>query len=152
MGKWTLHTFMVRAFTECVTLFAGSLDISIKATNNTSVCACVWKRRDKIGIFHRMKLFKKFIIFGCARSSLLFQLFSSCRERGPLLSCGVWASRFSGLCCCRAQALECGLRTCAAQAPCGMWDLPGCNPCPLGRQILNHWTTTAIPIVLNFVN
>ena len=84
---------MVRAFTECVTLFAGSLDISIKATNNTSVCACVWKRRDKIGIFHRMKLFKKFIIFGCARSSLLFQLFSSCRERGPLLSCGVWASR-----------------------------------------------------------
>ena len=32
-------------------------------------------------------------------------LFCSCREQGLLCSWGVWASRCSGLSCCRAQAL-----------------------------------------------
>ena len=33
------------------------------------------------------------------------QSFSSCSERGLLLSCGAWASHCGGFSCCRAQAL-----------------------------------------------
>ena len=33
------------------------------------------------------------------------QAFSSCDERGLLSSCGMWASHFSGLSCCKAWAL-----------------------------------------------
>ena len=45
------------------------------------------------------------LIFGCAGSSLLHRLFSSCSEQGLLSSCGVRASHFDGFSCCRAQAL-----------------------------------------------
>ena len=44
----------------------------------------------------RMTIFKKnylfILLFGCAGSSLLYSLFSSCVERGLLPSCGAWAS------------------------------------------------------------
>ena len=46
-----------------------------------------------------------FTYFGCAGSSLLRGLFSSCSEQGLLSSCGVRASHFGGFSCCRAQAL-----------------------------------------------
>ena len=39
-------------------------------------------------------------IFGCARSSLLLRLFSTCSEWGLLFSCGAWASHFDGFSCC----------------------------------------------------
>ena len=34
--------------------------------------------------------------FGCAESSLLFGLFSSCGEQGPLSSCSAWTSHGGG--------------------------------------------------------
>ena len=48
-------------------------------------------------------------IFGCAGSSLLGRLCSSCREWGLLLSCSVWVSHCGGISCCRAGAQECVL-------------------------------------------
>ena len=85
-------------------------------------------------------------IFGCAGSSWLLELFSSCIERGLLSSCGVRASHCGHFSCCGVQALgrvgfsSCahGLRTCGFWAPehkrshCGaraqllrgMWKLP----------------------------
>ena len=49
-------------------------------------------------------LFFKLFIFGCAGSSLLHDLFSSCGEQGLLCNCGEWASRCGGFSCCRAWA------------------------------------------------
>ena len=54
--------------------------------------------------------------FGCAGSSLLCMLFSSCGEWGQLSSCGEWASHcsdFSRLC---SRALEHGLSCCGTWA------------------------------------
>ena len=48
---------------------------------------------------------KNLFIFGCSGSSLLPGLFSSRSERGPLSSCGVWASDRHGFSCCGAPAL-----------------------------------------------
>ena len=42
--------------------------------------------------------------FGCAGSSLLCRLFSSCGDEQPLSSCGAWASHCGGF-SCGAQAL-----------------------------------------------
>ena len=53
---------------------------------------------------------------GCAGSSLLCELFSSCSEQGLLSRCAAWASPCGGFCCCRAQALDRWLRGCGAQA------------------------------------
>ena len=47
-----------------------------------------------------------FKIFGCAGSSLLRGLFSSCSERGLLSSCGGWAFHCSGFSCCGPWTLE----------------------------------------------
>ena len=44
-------------------------------------------------------------IFGCAWSSLLLRLFSSCGEQKLLSSCSTRASHFYGFSCCRAWAL-----------------------------------------------
>ena len=54
-------------------------------------------------------------IFGCARSSLPPRFFSSCREQGPLSSCGARTSHCGGFSCCRALAL--GLVGSVAAAP-----------------------------------
>ena len=45
-------------------------------------------------------------IFGCAGSSLLHGLFSSCSEQELLSSCSARASHCDGLCCCGTQALD----------------------------------------------
>ena len=111
------------------------------------------------------------LIFGCAGSLLLHGLFSSCRERGLLSSCGTWASHCSGFSCWGAQTLghtgfvagvrglsSCGFRalehrlnSCAPRASLlyGMWDLPGYGTCVqyrdcvscTGRRTLYHWAT-----------
>ena len=52
-------------------------------------------------------LFIRLCNFGCAVSSLLCGLFSSCGEQGLLSSCRVWASHCSDFSCCRARALGC---------------------------------------------
>ena len=46
-----------------------------------------------------------FLYFGCAGSSLLCRLFSSCHEWGLLFSCSAQASPWGGLSCCRTLAL-----------------------------------------------
>ena len=51
--------------------------------------------------FHFIYLF----VFGCAGSSLLYELFSSCGDWGLLSSCGAPASHCSGFSCCWTQAL-----------------------------------------------
>ena len=53
------------------------------------------------------KIFNNLIVFGCAGSSLLHGLFSSCSKWGLLSSCSQPASRCSGFSCCRARALKC---------------------------------------------
>ena len=96
-------------------------------------------------------------IFGCAGSSLLCRLFSSCGKQGLLSSCGVQASHCSGFSCCGARApghlgfisfstwaLDHRLSSCGTQAQlfCCMWDLPGSGIEPvspfltIGRLIL----------------
>jgi len=50
------------------------------------------------------KQFHLFIIFGCAESLLMQELFASCDERG-YSCCGVWASHCGGLSCCGTPAL-----------------------------------------------
>ena len=66
-------------------------------------------------------IFKKYIylfIFGCAGSSLLGGLFSSCGKQGSLSSCGVWAFHCSGFSCCAAQSPGCvGFSSCGCWAP-----------------------------------
>ena len=80
-----------------------------------------------------------YFIFGCAGSSLLRGLFSSCCRRGLLPSCNIRAFRCSGLSGCRAWApghsgfsgfgsgaLEHWFNSCGtrAQLLCSMRDLP----------------------------
>ena len=48
-------------------------------------------------------ILKNNFIFGCVRSSLVCELFSSCSERGLLLCCGMRSSSCGGCSCCRGQ-------------------------------------------------
>ena len=57
-------------------------------------------------------------MFGCAESSLLYRLFSSCGELGPLSSCSAQASHCGSFSCCRAWALGC-----TGFSSCGFWVL-----------------------------
>ena len=110
--------------------------------------------------FNIFFFFYIYIYFGCARSSLLRGLFSSCSEWGLLSSCGAQASSCSGFSCCGARALghlgsgscnsralEHRLNSCGAwtQLLCGMWAPPWSRDqtrvsC-IGRQILHHRAT-----------
>ena len=77
-------------------------------------------------------------LFGCAGSSLLSGLFSSCGERGLL-------SRFSDFSCCRSWALH--ARASAAVVhrlsclpACGIFQDQGSKPCLL------HWQVDSLPL------
>ena len=83
------------------------------------------------------------------------QAFSRCVEWGPLLVCSVWAASYSVFSYCGAQAsvvLQ-PSSVCSVVAAHGLscpetvessWTRDGtCVPC-IGRQILNHWTTTVL--------
>ena len=67
-------------------------------------------------VFNIKKIvFKQFYLFiGCAGSSLLCKLFSSCGEHGAALPCDARASHRRGF-SCEAQALECGIQGGRAQ-------------------------------------
>ena len=55
--------------------------------------------------------------FGCARSSLLGGLFSSCSDQGLLSSCCVWTSHCSDFSCFGTQALgQAGFSSCGSRA------------------------------------
>ena len=47
-----------------------------------------------------------FVYFGCAGSSLMHGLFSSCSELGLLFSCDAWAYHRGGFSCCGAAPLN----------------------------------------------
>ena len=108
-------------------------------------------------------------IFGCAGSSLLLGLFSTCGEWGLLSRCSEWdllssrhagASHCSGLSCCRAQAS--GLPDSRAQAQqlwhvrglaatwhlWSSWIKDGTHVSCTGRGILHHWATREAPMFL----
>ena len=75
-----------------------------------------------------------------------------CGERGILLSCSVWASRWGGFSCCRAWALEHRLSSRGAgfSAPQHVRFSQTQDqtrvPCT-GRRILNHWSTREVPSI-----
>ena len=97
-------------------------------------------------------------IFGCASSSLLHKLFSSCSDLGLLSSCGVQASRCSGFSCCGTWALwlvdfsscgACGLqRTGSVVVAHGLsyflaW---GIFPYQGSNSHLLHWQADSLPL------
>ena len=61
---------------------------------------------DILWVFRKVLLKNNLFIFGCAVSSLLCGLLSSCGEQGLLSSCGMRASHCGGFPCCRAWAQE----------------------------------------------
>ena len=86
------------------------------------------------------------LIFGCAGSSWLRGLFSSCRERGLLLDVCV-ASHCSGF-SCGARALgRTGFSSHGAQAelPRGRWDLPRPGTEPVSPALAGRFFTTEPP-------
>ena len=108
-------------------------------------------------------------IFGCAGSSLLLGIFSSCDKRELLFSCIVWASHCGSFSCCRVWALGhtgfSRLQFLASRAQAQWswytgfvalqhvessltrdWTLVSC----FGRQILNHWATRSAPRSASF--
>ena len=70
------------------------------------------------GSCHCLSFFFFFLqIFGCAGSSLLSGLFSSCGKQGLCYSCGVQVSHCSGFSCCGAWALgPLGFSSCGSWA------------------------------------
>ena len=74
-------------------------------------------------------------------------LFSGCGDWGPLSSCTVQASHWAGFSCYRAQAPECRLSSCGAQAQlsCGMWDLPGPGIKPMSSALEGEFLSTGPP-------
>ena len=104
----------------------------------------LWGHKES-AMMERTYLFIYLFTFGCAGSLLLLWLFSSCRERDLLSSCGAQTSHCGGWSCCGARALgppgssSCGswalahrLNSCGAWAWLlhSMWDLerPGIEP------------------------
>ena len=82
----------------------------------------------------------------------------SCSEQGLLLSrggCGARASRSTGFSCCGAQALGrmdsvVTAHGFSCSTACGIFQDRESNLCPLfGRQILNHWTTREVLVILS---
>ena len=117
---------------------------------------------------HWPKMLSQFIRldFGCAGSSSLCRLFSSCREQSLLSSCGVWAFHCNdislllaedklqssqasvvvarGLSSCGSRCPEHWLNSCdiLAQLLCGMWDLPGPGIEPMSPALAGRFFTT----------
>ena len=109
-------------------------------------------------LFFLKKYFYLFI-FGCAGSSLLWGLFSSCAERGLLFSYGGWATHCVASSICRAQTRCAGFSSCGSQALehrlsnggtrayllCGMWDPPEPGIEPLSPSLAETFFTTEPP-------
>ena len=104
----------------------------------TQIHGCWPKTSPSTPISYLKKLFILFLVV--LGLHCYTQSFSSCSKQGLLfLGC----TSFS---CCRAQALEHGLRSCGmwAELPHNMWNLPGPEIEPISctsRRIVNHRTT-----------
>ena len=72
----------------------------------------VFKIHLLICVFFNCQVF--WFTFGCAGSSLLHGLFSSCGEQGLLFSCNAWTSPCCGFSCSTAWALGHRLSGCGA--------------------------------------
>ena len=83
-------------------------------------------------------------IFSCAGSSLLHVGFLQLQPAGAPLRRGARASHCSGFSCCRARALECGLRSCGtgAQLLHSTWDLPGPGIKPVSPALTGRLLST----------
>ena len=95
----------------------------------------------------------EFFIFGCAGSSLLLGLFSSCSPRAPL--CGaslLWGtgSRLMGFRSCSSGV---GSRGLSCSKACGIFPDQGSNPCSLRWQAdylpLSHQGSPSLPSFYN---
>ena len=76
------------------------------------------------------------------------QTFSSCREQGLLSRCGAWASHYSGISCCGAQAIECTVPVFVEHRLNGhvesSWTRDWIRvPC-VGRWVLNYRSTREV--------
>ena len=118
--------------------------------NNITVLVPVAQRSDCIVLTVSFYIEKIFIYFGCAGSSLLHGLFSSCSEQGLLSGCSVWVSHCGGFSCCSTWALGgraqwLGHMGLVAQQYVGSSGTRNqtCVPC-VGRRILNQWTTEEV--------
>ena len=61
---------------------------------------------------------------------------------GDYSGCGECASHSGGFSCCRAQPLDCGLRSCGAQLPPGMWRLPEPGTEPISPVLAGRYLTS----------
>ena len=93
-----------------------------------------------------------YFIFGCTKSSLLPEAFSSCSEQGLLASCRVQASHCGGFSCCRPWALGLWAQWLWHTGSVAPWHVGSSwtrdrtyVPC-IGNWLLNHWTTRKVPI------
>ena len=64
---------------------------------------------------------------------------------GPLSSCGVWSSHFSGFSCSGTWALEHGLSGAWAQLSLGVYNLPGLGIKPVSPTLVGRFLTTRPP-------
>ena len=91
-----------------------SLPSAIRSNLITQYALHTWQKASHL--FALLFILIYYFFFGCAGSSLLHGLFSSCREWGLLSSC-VRASRCGGFSCCRAPVVgQKGFSSCGAQA------------------------------------
>ena len=98
-----------------------------------------------------------YFIFGCTKSSLLPEAFSSCSEQGLLASCRVQASHCGGFSCCRPWALGLWAQWLWHTGSVAPWHVGSSwtrdrtyVPC-IGNWLLNHWTTMKVPIAYSCV-
>ena len=110
-------------------------------------CVNVWPteiRRENNEYWFLKNNFIYSFMFGCAGSSLLCWLFSSCGDRGLLSFFGVQASHCGGFSCCRAQARGTWASVVVVkwiQLPHGMWNLPTAGIKPLSCALAGFLTT-----------
>ena len=115
-----------------------------------------WCHGNIQNLFFKVILFIYFI-FGCAWSSLLCTLFSSCGEWGLLSIFCSWTYHCGGFPCCGAWPLECvSFSSCGSwvlehrlvvvmlalicSMACGILPDQGSNPCIL------HWQADSLPL------
>ena len=111
-------------------------------SSGEDVSANTWKRSGGLGWIPPLLLH---LLFGCAGSSWLRGLFSSCGEPGLLSSYGVQASHCPGFFCWGARALGCvGFSSCSSQVQLlqGIWDPPGSGIKPVSPALAGGFFTT----------
>ena len=101
------------------------------------MCLVMHTQKFRVHLLKRAAfVFLQYIYFWLSQVFIVVQAFCSCGEQG--LHFGVWTPHCCGFSYCGARAPGCpGFSSCGARAylPCGMWNLPESNPCPLHCQV-----------------